>query len=68
MNQRHPEDGEEKIPCIFPRTFLRLAKDYYHVDPVRIAEALIYSFALNPPRDLILVQRGTPKAGAADQS
>lgn len=39
-----------------PEMFLKLARDYYKLDPKRLADALIYNFCCEPPRDLILVK------------
>jgi hypothetical protein len=39
-----------------PQIFVRLAH-FYKIKPERLLSALAYSFVLNPPRDLILIER-----------
>ena len=47
----------EEITLTVPKEFKRLAHEYYEVCPVRLGNALVYSFCVAPPADLILVAR-----------
>jgi hypothetical protein len=58
------EDDYEEITCRVPRLFLKLAH-FYHLEPERLANALIYSFCAAPPRDLILSERVVVRARSA---
>lgn len=42
-----------------PEVFLLLARQY-HLPPERLAKAIIWTFCLAPPRELILVAREAP--------
>lgn len=44
-----------------PDVFLRLCK-FYHLEPERVINALLFSFCLAPPRNLILVERAEARA------
>lgn len=52
--------GMVEIACRAPQIFGQLAA-YYHVEPQRLADALIYSFCCAPPRELILIEHAAAR-------
>jgi hypothetical protein len=47
--------------CNISPELCSLATDVYGIHPVRLADAILYTFSLNPPDHLILVAREARK-------
>ncbi len=47
----------EQITIEAPEMFIRLCTDHYCIKPERLLSAMAYSLCLNPPRELVLIER-----------
>ncbi len=63
---KNKEEDYKEIKCRIPSVFLRLAK-FYHLEPKRLANALIFEFCCDPPKDLILVARAAPEESSDEK-
>ncbi len=53
-----PQNESERIETEVHPKFLQLCREFYKVEPERLLSAMAYEFTLNPPRELVLVNRG----------